>query len=249
MNGVVTGVELTIVLVAVVIGSISKAVTGMGLPVIVIPIAALFVDIGDAVVIIALPNLLANAVLAVREREHVHEARDLPVLAVTGVIGAVIGTLLFVNVPDQPLVIALIVAIAVYIATFFLKPDFRTSPEQSRRLSPFAGLLAGTFQGAIGISGPVVGPWIHSFRLPRGGHILSVTLLFLVASSAQLVVLIVSGELGGRVAATLLACIPVLAVIPIGTRLRDRISGRGFDLAIVSMFGLSSIALCVRTFT
>ena len=243
-----TGVELTIVLVAVVIGSISKAVTGMGLPVIVIPIAALFTDIGDAVVVIALPNLLANAVLVVGEREHARETRDLPALAVTGGIGAVIGTLLFVNVPDEPLVIVLIVAIVVYITTFFLKPDLLTSPEQSRRLSPFAGLLAGTFQGAIGISGPVVGSWIHSFRLPLGAHIFSVTLLFLVAGSTQLIVLIVNGELGGRIVATLLACIPVLSVIPIGTRLRDRISGRGFDLAIVGMLGLSSIALCVRTF-
>jgi uncharacterized membrane protein YfcA len=244
----VTGVELAIVLVAVVIGAISKAVTGMGMPVIVIPVAALFVDIGDAVVVIALPNLFANAVLVVREREHVHETRDLPALAITGGIGAVVGTLLFVNVPDEPLVIALIIAIVVYITTFFLRPDLRTSPEQSRRLSPFAGLLAGTFQGAIGISGPVVGSWIHSFRLPRGAHIFSVTLLFLVAGSAQLVVLVVSGELGGRIVATLLACIPVLAVIPMGTRLRDRISGRGFDLAIVGMLALSSIALCVRTF-
>ena len=243
-----TGVELAIVLVAVVIGAISKAVTGMGMPVIVIPVAALFVDIGDAVVVIALPNLFANAVLVVREREHVHETRDLPALAITGGIGAVIGTLLFVNVPDEPLVIALIIAIVVYITTFFLRPDLRTSPEQSRRLSPFAGLLAGTFQGAVGISGPVVGSWIHSFRLPRGAHIFSVTLLFLVAGSAQLVVLVVSGELGGRIVATLLACIPVLAVIPMGTRLRDRISGRGFDLAIVGMLALSSIALCVRTF-
>ena len=243
-----TGVELAIVLVAVVIGAISKAVTGMGMPVIVIPVAALFVDIGDAVVVIALPNLFANAVLVVREREHVHETRDLPALAITGGIGAVIGTLLFVNVPDEPLVIALIIAIVVYITTFFLRPDLRTSPEQSRRLSPFAGLLAGTFQGAIGISGPVVGSWSHSFRLPRGAHIFSVTLLFLVAGSAQLVVLVVSGELGGRIVATLLACIPVLAVIPMGTRLRDRISGRGFDLAIVGMLALSSIALCVRTF-
>ncbi|MEZ7962128.1 MAG: sulfite exporter TauE/SafE family protein [Ilumatobacter sp.] len=248
MTDKVTGVELAIVLVAVVIGAISKAVTGMGMPVIVIPVAALFVDIGDAVVVIALPNLFANAVLVVREREHVHETRDLPALAITGGIGAVIGTLLFVNVPDEPLVIALIIAIVVYITTFFLRPDLRTSPEQSRRLSPFAGLLAGTFQGAIGISGPVVGSWIHSFRLPRGAHIFSVTLLFLVAGSAQLVVLVVSGELGGRIVATLLACIPVLAVIPIGTRLRDRISGRGFDLAIVGMLALSSIALCVRTF-
>jgi uncharacterized membrane protein YfcA len=244
----VSGTELAIILVAVVIGSISKAVTGMGLPLIVIPIAALFVDIEDAVVIIALPNLLANGVLAARERSHIGATRDLPALATAGVVGSVFGTLLFVNVPDQPLVIALIVAIVVYIATFFLKPDLKTTTVQSRRWSPAVGAVAGTFQGAIGISGPIVGSWIHSFRLPRGAHILSVTSLFLIAGLTQFVILLANGELAGRVVATLLACIPVLATIPIGTRLRDRVSGRGFDLAIIAMLAVSSIALCVRTF-
>jgi uncharacterized membrane protein YfcA len=244
----VNGYQLAIVLVAVIIGSVSKAVTGMGLPVIVIPIAALFVDIEDAVVVIALPNLLANGVLGIRERSHLPETRDLGRLAVAGIIGAVIGTLLFVNVPDEPLVIALIVAIAFYITTFFLKPDLRTTPAQSRRWSPPVGLLAGTFQGAIGISGPIVGSWIHSFRLPRGAHILSVTGLFFVSGLTQFVVLVANGQLSGRVVATLLACIPVLATIPLGTRLRDSVSGRGFDLSIVGMLAVSSIALCVRTF-
>lgn len=242
------GYQLTIVLVAVVIGSVSKAVTGMGLPVIVIPVAALFVDIQDAVVIMSLPNLLANGVLAARERTHAPQTRNLPTLAVAGVIGAVIGTLLFVNVPDEPLVIALIVAIAVYITMFFLKPDLQTTPAQSRRWSPAVGLVAGTFQGAIGISGPVVGSWIHSFRLERGAHIFSVTTLFFVSGFAQFTVLAANGELSGRMLATVLACVPVLATIPLGTRLRERVSGRNFDLTIVGMLGVSSIALCIRTF-
>jgi hypothetical protein len=196
-----------------------------------------------------LPNLLANGVLAVRERSHLSETRDLPILAVTGVAGAIIGTLLFVNVPDQPLVIALIVAIVVYISMFLLKPEMQTTAAQSRRWSPVAGLLAGGFQGAIGISGPIVGSWIHSFRLPRGAHILSVTSLFLITGATQFTILLAAGELSGRVVATLLACIPVLATIPLGTRLRDRISGPGFDRAIIAMLAVSSIALCVRTFT
>lgn len=243
-----SGLELAVVLAAVVIGSISKAVTGMGLPVIVVPIAALFVDIGDAVVVIALPNLLANGVLARSERSHYTDTRNLPALAIAGVIGATIGTILFVNVPDEPLVIALIVAIGFYIALFFLKPDLRTTAETSARWSPLVGGVAGTFQGAIGISGPIVGSWIHSFRLPRGAHILSVTSLFFITGATQLAILIVSGELDGRIVATLLACIPVLATIPIGTRLRDRISVRHFDLAIVAMLAVSSVALCIRTF-
>jgi len=242
----VSGTQLAIVLVAVVIGSLVKAVTGMGLPLIVIPIASLFVDVNDAVVVIALPNLLSNVVLGTRERHSISETRDLPALAIAGIVGAIGGTLLFVNLPETPLVIALIVAIAGYVVLFFAHPELRMAPPQSKRLAPVVGLVGGTFQGAIGISGPIFGSWIHSYRLPRGAHILSVTFLFFITGVTQLAILVANGELSGRVTATLLACIPVLASIPIGTRLRDGVSTRGFDLAIIALLCLSIVALAAR---
>ena len=240
--------ELGIVLVAVVIGATAKAVTGMGLPLIAIPIASLFVDVDTAIVVIAFPNVLANLTLAAKERRSFPETRDLPTLAAAGVVGAVIGTLLLVSVPETPLVVAIIVAIVGYVVLFFAHPELRTTPERSRRLAPVVGGIAGVFQGGVGISGPIVGSWIHSYRLPRSAHIMSVTSLFFITGLAQLIVLIGSGELAGRVTATLLACVPVLASIPIGTRLRNSVSGRGFDLAIVGMLGISAVALCVQTF-
>jgi len=242
-----TGTELTIVLIAVVIGSTAKAVTGMGLPLIAIPVAALFVDLDDAVVTIAFPNILANGVLAWRERSHFGETRDLPRLAVAGVIGAVIGAIAFVSLPEEPLVIALIVSIVAYVVTFFAKPDLRVGPMRSRRFAPYVGTVAGVAQGAIGISGPIVGSWIHSYRLPRGAHIFSVTSLFLISGTAQFVVLVLSGELSGRVGASLLACVPVLASIPIGSALRNRVSPRGFDLAVIGMLIASIGALAIKT--
>jgi uncharacterized membrane protein YfcA len=242
-----SGAELGIVLVAVVIGSIAKAVTGMGLPLIAIPIASLFVDVDTAIVVIAFPNVLANLVLAARERTSYPETRDLPVLATAGVIGAVLGTLLLVSVPETPLVVAVIVAIVGYIVVFFAHPDLRTTPARSKRLAPVVGGVAGLFQGGVGISGPIVGSWIHSYRLPRSAHILSVTSLFFITGFAQLTVLVASGELSGRIAATLLACLPVFASIPIGTRLRNSVSVRGFDLAVVGMLAVSAVALTIQT--
>jgi len=242
----VTGTELTIVLIAVIVGAIAKAVTGMGLPLIAIPIAALFVELDDAVVTIAFANLLANAVLAFRERSHIADTRDLPVLAVTGAVGAIMGGVAFVTLPEDPLVILLIIAIAVYVITFFTQPDLRIGPAQSRRLSPAVGAIAGAFQGAIGISGPIVGAWIHSFRLSRGAHIFSVTSLFFITGFSQFAVLVVSGEYAGRVTASLLACIPVLGSIPIGAWLRDRVSARGFDLAVIGILIASIGALSIR---
>ncbi len=243
-----SGTELAIVLVAVVIGAIAKAVTGMGLPLIAIPIASLFIDVNDAIVVIAFPNLLANAYLAGRERTSYRETRDLPTLAISGVMGAVAGTLLLVNIPERPLVIAVIVAIVGYVVLFFAHPELRIGAERSKRLAPAVGGVAGVFQGAVGISGPIVGSWIHSYRLPRGAHIFSVTSLFFITGLAQLIVLIATGELSGRMVATLLACIPVVAAIPIGTRLRNSVSVRGFDLAIVGMLVVSALALMLQTF-
>ena len=243
-----SGAELAVVLGAVVIGAIAKAITGMGLPLIAIPIASLFIDVNDAIVVIAFPNVLANAYLAGRERASYSETRDLPVLAIAGVAGAIIGTLLLVNIPEQPLVIAVIVAIVGYVVLFFAHPELRVGPTRSRQLAPVVGGVAGVFQGAVGISGPIVGSWIHSYRLPRGAHILSVTSLFFITGLAQLIVLIGTGELSGRVVATLLACIPVFAAIPIGTRLRNSVSVRGFDLAIVGMLMISALALTLQTF-
>ncbi len=239
--------ELAVVLIAVVVGAVVKAVTGMGLPIIAIPIAALFVDLDDAVVALASPNVVANLLLGFRERGHVAETRDLPVLALTGAIGALIGAVAFVSLPETPLVVVLIAAIVLYVITFFAKPDLQTSPGQSRRLAPIVGTTAGAFQGAIGISGPIIGSWIHSYRLERGAHIFSVTALFLMTGGTQFVVFAATGELTGRVGASLLACIPVLASIPIGTRLRDRVSSRGFDLAVVAMLIASVAALAIKT--
>jgi uncharacterized membrane protein YfcA len=245
----VSGTELAIVLVTVVIGSIAKAVTGMGLPLIVIPIASLFIDVETAIVVIAFPNVLANAVLAGRERRSWPDTRDLPTLALAGVVGAVVGTLLLVNIPERPLVIAVIAAIVGYVVLFFAHPELRVGPRRSKRLAPVVGGVAGLSQGALGISGPIVGSWIHSYRLTRGAHILSVTSLFFITGVTQLIVLIGSGELSGRVTATLLACVPVLLSIPIGTRLRDSVTVRGFDLAIVGMLAVSALALTVQTFS
>jgi len=243
-----SGGELAIVLVAVIVGSVVKALTGMGLPLVVVPIAALFTDVESAVVVIALPNLLSNVVLATRERSNTAETRDLPTLAAFSVAGAIVGALLFVRAPEEPLIIALVISVIVYIVLFFAKPDLQTPPDRSRRLAPLVGLVAGGFQGAIGISGPIVGSWIHSYRLARGAYVLSVTVLFLVSGSTQFAILVGSGKLDGRLVATLLACIPVLASIPVGTALRDRVSGRGFDLAIIGLLGSSVVVLVVRTF-
>ena len=115
-------------------------------------------------------------------------------------------------------------------------------------LAEVAGPGAGLLQGAIGISGPLVGSWIHSYRLERRAHILSVTVMFSLAGLSQLVTLLMQGELEGRWLVALLGCLPAFATIPIGERLRDRFSSEGFDRFIVATIAVTVTALAIRTF-
>jgi uncharacterized membrane protein YfcA len=138
------------------------------------------------------------------------------VLGATGIVGGIVGTYALVSFSEEPLVVALIAVVAIYVITFVRMPDFRITPAASRRAAPGVGLATGLLQGAIGISGRLIGSWIHCYRLERRAHIFSLTTLFALAGAAQLVALLIAGELSGRWTVAVLGCLPALATVPVG---------------------------------
>jgi len=93
-----------------------------------------------------------------------------------------------------------------------------------------------------------VGSWIHSYRLERRAHILSVTTMFTLSGVSQLITFLVRGDLDGRWTVAFLGCVPALATIPLGERLRDRFSSDGFDRLVVGTITVTITALAIRTF-
>jgi len=239
---------IIIALVAMLAGSTIKSISGMGLPMVAIPVITIVEDVETAVAVIALPNLLINATMAWRARDTYPDTRDLPMLGLTGFAGGVVGTLVLVSWDEKPLVAGLVVIVAIYVFLFVRSPDLRIGPSTSRRWAPTVGTTAGLLQGAIGISGPLVGSWIHSYRLERRAHILSVTTMFTLSGVSQLITFLVRGDLDGRWTVALLGCVPALATIPLGERLRDRFSSDGFDRLVVGTITVTITALAIRTF-
>ena len=69
-----TGVEIAVVLGASLLGAFVKSVTGMGYPLLAVPLITLVLGVEDAVVIVAAPNVTANALLCFGARQARHEA-------------------------------------------------------------------------------------------------------------------------------------------------------------------------------
>jgi uncharacterized protein len=243
----VTLTEVAIVVVASLVGAFVKSVTGMGYPLLAVPLITLALGIEEAVVVVAFPNLVANAVLCFGAREGRRGSRDVPALVIFGFAGALLGTVALVSIPEDPLLVGLAMTIAAFLVTYVRSPQLRIAPDTSRRWSPLVGALAGMAQGAVGVSGPVVATWMHGYRLSKQAYVFSVTAIFGVSGAVQLALLLAAGKMtADRAAVSALALVAVAAVLPLGTRLRTRLGGPAFERAVVAVLAASGAALVVR---
>lgn len=242
--------QLLVIVVASALGATVKSVTGLGYPLLAVPLISLVLGVEDAVVVVAVPNLAANAYLWWESRDAAGAARDMGRLVGFGVVGAVAGTLVLVRVAEEPLLLALAATIAVFIVQFLRRPELRLDPAVATRWSPLAGLIAGLMQGAVGVSGPVVATWLHGYRLQPRVYVHSVTLIFGVTGGVQLAILALQGQLGAdRLVGAAVAAVPVAVCLPLGVRLRSRLAGPTFDRVVLAVLVLSAVSLLFDALT
>ncbi len=240
-----TATEIAVIIAAVLVGSLVKSVTGMGFPIIAVPIMSLYTGPATAIAVIAIPNAAQNLGIAWSHRHARAETEGLSVFCGVGVLGAVAGALTLGVVPEDLTSAVLVVAITAWVLQSLRRPDLVVRPERRSLANPLAGALAGIFQGAAGISGPVVAAWHHGLRLSREAFILSIATAFLLTGTAQIAVLGARGELSGRLGVSAVLTIIVLGTIPIGSRLRDRLSGPAFERLVLVMVAASGLGLLV----
>ena len=226
--------ELAIIIVAIALGAFLKGVTGSGLPQIAIPVMATFIGVERAVVIMAIPGVVANFWLVWANRDAFRLSRDLPSLLAAGIVGAVGGTVLLKTLDGRMLSIVLAVMILAYVAVVTLHPGFSLSPRVTRYSSPPVGLLAGGLQGATGISGPLLTTYLHGYALPPHAYVFSLSVLFVVFSIVQTATLFGIGlYTPERLGESLLALIPIAVLLPLGTRVSRRLSAETFKRIIL----------------
>ncbi len=242
-----SGQALTVIVLASVFAAFVKGVTGLGYPLIVVPLATLATGIEDAVVAVAIPNLAANLWLCWTERSARGEVRDLPRLLVPGVLGAVVGTFALVNLPEDPLLALLAVTVLGFVVLFVRSPELRLSPALTHQWAPAVGAVTGVVQGAVGASGPVIATWLHGYRLGKSAYVYAITLIFAVTGSIQIAVLTTQGEMtGARLAGSVAAGIPMAVMLPLGARFRDRLAGPMFERAVLAVLVAAAIGMVAR---
>jgi uncharacterized membrane protein YfcA len=245
MIGPVSVETASIIFAALLIGSVTKGVTGFGLPMVAVPLLSGLLGVERAVVVMVIPTFVSNAWLLWTHRNRAAEAwRHLPLFLAVGVAGTVLGTGLLTVLSGRALVLILAAWLGLYLLMQLVHPGIRV-PERSRGpLGAVVGFAAGLAQGAMGVPGPIVATWFHALRLQPYTYIFSVCAVFFLTSGVQIGSLANFGLwTGGRFFEGLLALVPSVIGLPLGVRLSRHVDARMFNWCLMGVLGLTEARL------
>lgn len=234
-----------IVLAALAAGSIIKGATGLGLPIVALPVLAWVHDVPHAVAILALPIVATNLLQIRTTWTATRQTAFLIPMMGFGFAGIALGTWLLTLLSADALSVCLGLMLLCYIALRVLNPTFTLATRTGMLLASPLGFAAGVMQGATGLCAAVGVPFIHSLGLPRRSMIFAVSVMFLGFALVQTVLLLTVGLIQLRhLAEGALALIPVALFMPVGSWLGKRMDRRTFDrlfLAILAVIGLGLV--------
>ena len=238
-----TGLLLAI-LAAISLGALFKGMTGLGLPLFAVPALAMLTSVEEAVILMIIPGIGANLwVVYNRRKQRTLLSQHRPFL-VAGFLGGLIGTGLLQVISDRGLKILLATWLAIYLVQYFSGSKRITLFHGRGAFGYVIGLIAGTTQGATGISAQVVAPYYHGRSLQAAQYAFLVAFTFMVFSSAQMTGALSTGLITAeRFQLSLVALVPTLIFTRVGISLADSITLELFNKILLVIFCLMEIKL------
>jgi uncharacterized membrane protein YfcA len=240
--------RLVVAALAVVLAGIAKGVTGMGLPVIGVPIlVALYGDLRAVLPVTILATILSDVAMGLRWRRDVRELAIFVPFGLAGLVGIVLGSRLLLVIRPQILSLALAAVLVAFIAATWLGKMPTIARAKALRYGAGVGVIAGVLQGATGASGPIVTSYLLSTKISRATFLLAINVVFLILDTTQAVSLAQFGLLRANILGVALAVCGLTGVgLAFGLAIQHRINDALFRHAILGLLSLATLGLILR---
>lgn len=225
-------------------GGLTKGLTGMGLPMVAIPIMAAFLGVERAVLIMIVPTVALNVWQSWDYRDCVEDMPEVWRLLLPGLPGAALGASVLYLAPDHWLATGLALWIGVYLALRIMHPDFSLSMPARRRLAPAVGFGSGAMQAATGICAPVIAPYMDALGLTPRSYVFAISTAFAAfAGSHFLVLLVLQAYSAQQLLESSIALIPGIVAMRPGMWLREIVEPRVFKRLIRVILAIMAVRL------
>lgn len=240
---------IVVIVVAVSIGSAIKGLSGLGLPLVAIPLMAGFIGVERSVALMIVPGLLTNGWQIWINRGHATAFPRMGTVIAVSIVGVTMGSWILASVPERWLIVLMAAWLGLYLVALALRFEPKLGGWQGRWPSFLVVWFGGLMQGATGAAGAVLGPYVHALGLRKGAYVFTISVLFGIFGATQIATLLWHGILTmERVHEGLLACLPVMIVMPLAMRVSVRFSIRTFELILVGIFIAMEARLIYRIF-
>jgi uncharacterized membrane protein YfcA len=219
-----------------------KGATGVGLPLVLVPLTTQILDVPVAVALLPVPMIASNIGQAMEGGQTAAAIRQLlPVLA-TLVVGTFIGAHLLVSIDRKRLSLILGVTFIGLAALLALLPRVRISGAAARWTAPVVGFASGLIGGFSAMFGPPMIAYFITLGTPPDRFVKQMAI---VAFTASLTLAVALGGNGTITVTDLLvsaAClIPIQCGMPAGRWLRRRTKPELFRILVLLVLALGGL--------
>jgi uncharacterized membrane protein YfcA len=241
------GVLLWVALVVAVAGFVQGAL-GLGFPIVATPLIALTTDMRSAVILVLLPCLAAVAANVVKSgslREALAEFWMMPIYML---IGAGIGTRLFIFAPQFPYSLLLAGMMLLYLNLDRLgRADWTLLKKHTKLFGVVFGIAAGMSEGTANVAAPPLLIYYLALGLTPAMLVQALNICFFVGKSTQFTTLAAVGGVG---AVQWLATLPLVAVATVtvlyGMRVRTRLNAAAYRMWLKRALFVMALILLVQ---
>jgi uncharacterized membrane protein YfcA len=232
-----------------VVGAALKGISGFGYSLLVTPVAALIIDPGLAVVVLAIPPLVLNVFQVGETGTGLGYARKNWALFVFGLLGSVVGVALLSTKPNRAVLSVLVASILLAHIAFQLTRRFAPSPRAGRpAVLGMVGVVQGFLLGAVNL-GPVLPAYLQTFERDAKRYIGGISLFFTVVLVERVVQMWGQGVLTEyRIWLGSVIALVTLVGLGLGTVLRRRfdINKQKLDTIVTVLLLATAVNLLVK---
>jgi len=224
-----------------------KGATGLGYSSCALPFLAAAVGLKTAIALVVIPAMTSNLAL-LWSTGHFRETveRFWPFYLAT-LPGIALGLFALGHFDARHAELVLGVLIIVYSVYSIARPAVVMPVGMQRTIQSPAGLLNGFFTGLTGSQVMPLLPYMLSLGLERARLVQATNISVTLASGCMAIGLLSAGLMSlPGLGASVLAIIPAMAGVMIGTRMRDLIPAGQFKTVVLAVLGLLGLALILR---
>ncbi len=221
---------------AVLVAAFVKGAVAFGFPTLATPLFALVVDVKTAVAILILPNLVMDAIQALRRPGLPAVLRRHAILYAAGIVGTFIGTYELRRFSDRQALLVLGGFIIVFVALNVSRFSFRVDPAWERYLAAPAGLVVGVMGGITNAHGTPLVLYLYALGLDKADFVRAISLGFIVYKAAQFVAVTQAGMMTFSLfGLSVVASIVALGAFGLGLKVQDRMNQVVFNRVVLGV--------------